>query len=285
VGKGSTFTIELPLRVDVREALREASVETAATPAGEPVVTKTGAAVLVIDDDPDARQLLQRTLEREGFVVFTAASGEDGMELARVIRPALITLDVMMPGMDGWSVLRALKADPGLRPIPVVMVTIVGEADTGFALGATDYMTKPVDRAHLVESIQRYVGGRAATTVLVIEDDEPTRTLARRMLEEAGFVVDEAENGAVGLERVRAAPPSIILLDLMMPVMDGFAFLTQLRSGGAGSEIPVLVLTAKELSEDEQRFLAAKTETVLSKDDAGLQSLVRRVRDSIGVAG
>ncbi|MEY4674113.1 MAG: hypothetical protein RL148_1897 [Planctomycetota bacterium] len=284
VGKGSTFTIELPLRVDVREALREASVETAATPAGEPVVTKTGAAVLVIDDDPDARQLLQRTLEREGFVVFTAASGEDGMELARVIRPALITLDVMMPGMDGWSVLRALKADPGLRPIPVVMVTIVGEADTGFALGATDYMTKPVDRAHLVESIQRYVGGRAATTVLVIEDDEPTRTLARRMLEEAGFVVDEAENGAVGLERVRAAPPSIILLDLMMPVMDGFEFLTQLRSGSAGRQIPVLVLTAKELTKDEQRFLDARTETVLNKEEAGMESLVRRVRDSIGAA-
>ncbi len=284
VGQGSTFTIELPLRVDVREALREASVGSAATPVGAPVAAATGAAVLVIDDDPDARQLLQRTLEREGYVVFTAASGHDGMELARAIRPALITLDVMMPGMDGWSVLRALKADPGLRPIPVVMVTIVGEADTGFALGATDYMTKPVDRAHLVESIQRYVRGQAATTVLVIEDDEPTRTLARRMLEEAGFLVDEAENGAVGLERVRAAPPSIILLDLMMPVMDGFEFLNQLRSGGAGSEIPVLVLTAKELTKDEQRFLDARTETVLNKEDAGMERLVRRVRDSIGAA-
>ena len=285
VGRGSTFTIELPLRVDVREAIRDASAEGAAATASTPATSADGATVLVIDDDPDARQLLQRTLEREHFAVVTAGSGKDGLELARRIRPSLITLDVMMPGMDGWFVLRALKADPELRHIPVVMVTIVGQADTGFALGATDYMTKPVDRAHLVDSIRRYVGTRATTSVLVVEDDEPTRTLARRMLEEAGFVVDEAENGAVGLERVRAAPPSIILLDLMMPVMDGFAFLTQLRSGGAGSEIPVLVLTAKELSEDEQRFLAAKTETVLSKDDAGLQSLVRRVRDSIGVAG
>lgn len=285
VGRGSTFTIELPLRVDVREAIRDASAEGQMATDGTAAASADGATVLVIDDDPDARQLLQRTLERENFSVVTAASGQEGLEVARRVRPALITLDVTMPGMDGWFVLRALKADPELRSIPVVMVTIVGQAETGFALGATDYMTKPVDRAHLVESIRRYVGTRATTSVLVVEDDEPTRTLVRRMLEEAGFVVDEAENGAVGLERVRATPPSIILLDLMMPVMDGFAFLTQLRSGGAGSEIPVLVLTAKELSEDEQRFLAARTETVISKDDAGLQGLVRRVRDSIGVAG
>lgn len=282
VGKGSCFTIELPLGVDAPAAPRVADGEarparTGPSPVRAPHATK----VLVIDDDEDARRLLARTLERDGFEVVTADSGEAGLELAREVGPSLITLDVMMPTMDGWSVLRALKSDAKLRHIPVVMVTIVGEAGRGFALGATDYLTKPVDRGMLVEAIRRYVGSDAALRVLVVEDDPMTRAILRRTLDEAGFVVEEAEHGAEGIARVRANPPAMVLLDLMMPVMDGFEFLTQLRSDPGNSGIPVLVLTAKELTSDEQQFLSTRAESVITKDADALDALVHRIRASL----
>jgi signal transduction histidine kinase/CheY-like chemotaxis protein len=282
VGEGSTFTIELPLRVDARDALRETGA--AAVDRGEGRAEPGAGTVLVIDDDEDARQLLARTLERDGFRAVTAGSGEEGLELARQLQPALITLDVMMPTMDGWSVLRALKADATLRHIPVVMVTIVGEVGRGFALGATDYLTKPVDRGLLVDAIRRYVGTQATPRVLIVEDDAMTRAILRRTLDEAGFAVDEAEHGATGLAQVRATPPSIILLDLMMPVMDGFEFLSELRSDAAHSAIPVLVLTAKELSRDEEQFLNARAENVITKDADALDALVQQVRASLPTA-
>ncbi|MGA1525041.1 MAG: response regulator, partial [Planctomycetota bacterium] len=182
------------------------------------------------------------------------------------------------------SVLRALKADATLRHIPVVMVTIVGEVGRGFALGATDYLTKPVDRGLLVDAIRRYVGTQATPRVLIVEDDAMTRAILRRTLDEAGFAVDEAEHGAAGLAQVRATPPSIILLDLMMPVMDGFEFLSELRSDAAHSAIPVLVLTAKELSRDEEQFLNARAENVITKDADALDALVQQVRASLPTA-
>ncbi|MDA0374768.1 MAG: response regulator [Planctomycetota bacterium] len=280
-GEGSVFTIELPTRVDAREALRGAVADAEAVLAGATQVDTHGAPILVIDDDPDARQLLERTLQREGFGVVTADCGVAGLELARRLRPALITLDVMMPSMDGWAVLRTLKADPDLREIPVVMVTIVGEQALGLTLGATDYLTKPVDRGQLVEAIQRHVGSKTAPRVLVVEDDEPIRSLVERTLEDAGFAVDAAENGQVGLERVAAGRPDLVLLDLMMPVMDGFEFLTRLRESADHREIPVVILTAKELTAEEQNFLTARTAAVVAKGGGALEGIVARVRSSI----
>ncbi|MDA1221545.1 MAG: response regulator, partial [Planctomycetota bacterium] len=280
-GEGSVFTIELPTRVDAREALRGAVADAEAVLAGATQVDTHGAPILVIDDNPDARQLLERTLQREGFGVVTADCGVAGLELARRLRPALITLDVMMPSMDGWAVLRTLKADPDLREIPVVMVTIVGEQALGLTLGATDYLTKPVDRGQLVEAIQRHVGSKTAPRVLVVEDDEPIRSLVERTLEDAGFAVDAAENGQVGLERVAAERPDLVLLDLMMPVMDGFEFLTRLRESADHREIPVVILTAKELTAEEQNFLTARTAAVVAKGGGALEGIVARVRSSI----
>src|SRR5204862_2899850 len=184
--------------------------------------------VLVIDDEASVRDLMQRFLTKEGFRVVTASGGEDGLRYARELRPDAITLDVMMPGMDGWSVLSALKADPAVADIPVVMLTIVDDRNHGYTLGASDYLMKPVDRDRLLALLRRYQNG-SARRVLVVDDDAGTRTVMRSFLERDGWTVSEAENGLAALELVGRERPSLVLLDLRMPVMDGFEFVAELR--------------------------------------------------------
>ena len=184
----------------------------------------------MIDDDPDARDLMRRFLAREGFDTLTAPDAAEGLRLARQFKPTLITLDVVMPRMDGWAVLKELKEDPALAAIPVVMLSILDEQEKGFALGAADYLTKPFDRDRLRSVLQAHRGGEPGARVLVVEDDDATRAILRDMLEREGCTVDVAENGLVALERVAKAKPDIILLDLLMPKMDGFEFLAALRA-------------------------------------------------------
>src|SRR5439155_18393380 len=186
-GMGSTFTIRLPARVALEPvAPAPESVE-------PPLPAAAGARnVLVIDDDVGVRELMVRYLGRDGFRVRTAASGEEGLRLARALRPDAITLDVMMPGMDGWAVLTALKGDPELADIPVIMLTIVDDKQLGFALGASEYITKPVDRERLAAVLRRFCGDRAVCSVLVVEDDPDTRVMLRRHLERVGWAVSEA---------------------------------------------------------------------------------------------
>ena len=202
-----------------------------ASPAAPPVAEGPAGAslVLVIDDDPGVRELMGRYLTREGFRVAVASSGDEGLRLARELRPDAITLDVMMPGLDGWAVLGALKADAATADIPVVMLTIVDDRNLGYALGAAEYLTKPIDRERLLAVLARY---RRDRPVLIVEDDAPLRELLRRMLEREGYTVVEAEHGRAALDRLREGAPGVILLDLMMPVMDGFEFLAELRRGG-----------------------------------------------------
>jgi CheY-like chemotaxis protein len=284
-GEGSTFSIELPATVDALEAAKSAAaaggqaveiVEGESRP-----VPLAGRPVLVIDDEADARDLLQRTLEGDGFDVRTAESGEEGLRLARELAPAAITLDVMMPGMDGWEVLRRLKADPELQRIPVVMVSILHEKGMGFALGAAEYLTKPVDRKLLLYLAGRYAAKESRGLVLVVEDDPPTRELVRRTLEQEGWRVDEAENGKRGLERAAEETPDLVVLDLMMPVMDGFEFLREFRRSEAGRGVPVLVLTAKELDPEERRFLEERADSVVQKDAAELDAAIGQVRTAV----
>ena len=189
--------------------------------------------VLVIDDDPAMHDLVRRTLEKEGIAVIPALSGEEGIELARQLKPSVITLDVMMPGSDGWNVLRTLKADPVLGKIPVVMLTIIDDKNLGFSLGASEYLTKPVDRDRLIQVIRRFRhegGGRA----LVVDDDEAARDRMRELLRGESWDVNEARNGREALEALGRGLPDLILLDLMMPEMNGFEFLAALRGPGGG---------------------------------------------------
>jgi CheY-like chemotaxis protein len=237
--------------------------------------------VLVIDDDPAARDLMRRFLAREGFEPVVADSGETGLRLAREAPPNVITLDVMMPKMDGWSVLQQLKADPALRDIPVIMVTIVDDKNLGYTLGAADYITKPVDREHLGRVLSKYRTPHAPCPVLLIEDDETTRGMMRTMLEREGWQVKEATNGREGLERLAEAVPNAILLDLMMPEMDGFEFVAELRKRSEWRNIPVVVITAKELTGEDKRRLNGLVERVLLKGAFTREELLGRVRELV----
>ncbi|NJN16238.1 MAG: response regulator [Oscillochloris sp.] len=193
---------------------------------------------------------MRRTLEREGVRVLSATTGEQGLSLAREHHPDLITLDVLLGGVDGWDVLVELKADPQLAPVPVLMLTIMDDRSTGFALGAADYLTKPVDRRRLVQLVGRYAVRSTDTdrSILVIEDDASTREMMMRTVEQAGWDVIGASHGHEGLAQVAAQRPALILLDLMMPEMDGFTFLEQLRANRSWADIPVVVVTAMDLS-------------------------------------
>jgi len=273
-GKGSTFTVALPREVQEPTAptqfLARPGVSAAGPAAGGPCV-------LVIDDDPSVRELMQRSLSKEGFRVEAAADGQTGLTLARQLRPAVITLDVMMPHMDGWSVLGALKADAATASIPVIMLTIVDDKQMGFALGAADYFTKPIDFQRLHQVLDKYRQPGVKQTVLIVEDHPETREMLRRTLEKAGWAVAEASNGRVGLERMATTQPKLILLDLMMPEMDGFEFLEALRREGHPRRVPVIVITAKELTDEDRRRLNGGVERILQKGAVTGEQLLAEV--------
>ncbi len=230
--------------------------------------------VLVIDDEPAIHDLLGRTLAKHGFKVESARSGEEGLRLARKIRPIAITLDVMMPGMDGWTVLSALKLDPELCDIPVLMLTIVDNENVGYALGAADYLTKPLNRDRLLAILSRYRGAGPSGSALVVEDDDDSRMVMRRALEAEGWKVQDAANGRVALEYLNSGRPSIILLDLMMPEMDGFEFLEQLRRRPEAKNIPVIVVTAKDLTPEDRARLNGDVSRILRKGQFHIQDLL-----------
>jgi CheY-like chemotaxis protein len=277
LGQGSTFTIRLPAEVvdPKAETTPQAEVFQASTlPEGVPTV-------LVIDDDPTVCEFLQRFLSKEGFRVASAAGGEEGLRLAKTLHPAVITLDVMMPGMDGWAVLTALKADANVADIPVIMLTIVDDKNLGYALGAADYLTKPIDRERLAIILQKYRCAHPPCTVLVVEDDADTCDTLRRMLAKEGWTVSEAENGQVALAQVAARQPAVILLDLMMPEMDGFEFIAELRKHQEWRTIPVVVVTAKDLTPEERQRLSGHVEKILQKAAYSREDLLREVRDLV----
>jgi CheY-like chemotaxis protein len=201
--------------------------------------------------------------------------------LARKLKPAVITLDVMMPGMDGWAVLSALKADAELAGIPVIMMTIVDDKNMGFALGAADYLTKPIDWNRLSSLLKKYRNATLSQRVLVVEDDPQTREMLRRLLEKEGWKVLEAENGRVALERMATETPALILLDLMMPEMDGFEFMEELRKRADWRELPVIVITAKDVTEEDRRRLNGHVIQILQKGAYRTEQLLSEVRNLI----
>jgi len=276
-GKGSTFTITLPDRTGEAPAAAAAQTAPRVAEAAEGAST-----ILVVDDDPAVLDLLSITLGKEGYRVIHARSGEEAIAQARAHRPQAITLDVVMPRMDGWSVLVALKADPELRDIPVIVVSIVKDRGMALTLGAADFMTKPVDRASLTAMLRQHSPVAGAGPVLLVEDDEAAREATRRMLDKLGFRAAEATNGREALGWLEAnPPPSLILLDLMMPEMDGFAFLEAIKGNPGLCHIPVVVLTAKELSAEEKQLLTGRTAHVLAKGDTSSIDLAEAIRRSI----
>ncbi|MEO8480003.1 MAG: response regulator, partial [Gemmatimonadota bacterium] len=275
-GKGSTFTIRIPEDVDAAAASDDGSDAGALESGG------TSGRILVIDDEASVRTLLRRFLVREGFAVEEASSGEAGIALARSTRPDAITLDVMMPGMDGWEVLTALKSEADLADIPVIMLTVVDDKKLGYALGAAEYLTKPIDREHLRRVLASYRADDQTRRVLVVEDDHATGDLLRRTLESEGWTVVVAENGREGLACYDEAPPSLILLDLMMPEMDGFDFLETIRGAPRASTAPVIVVTAKDLTPDDHRRLNGNVTAVLQKGGYSRDELLSEIASQLG---
>ncbi len=271
-GSGSVFTIEVPADLDPG-APDASSEEGRAGSEAEP-----GDCVLVIDDDPAARELLTRFLEREGFHACTAADGRAGLALARELRPRVVLLDVEMPHLDGWSVLHAIRSDPELAHTPVVMVSVVNEQGLGYTLGATDYLVKPIEWDRLKAIMDRYHHAQTAD-VLVVDDDPDARERLRTMLERDGWQVTEAGNGREALARIAARVPGLILLDLMMPIMNGCDFLAALRARSEWREIPIVVLTAKDVTPSDRARLEQRVDQVFIKGTISLRDLARDLRE------
>jgi CheY-like chemotaxis protein len=274
-GAGSTFTIQLPCAPAPKA---EPEPEAPAAPRVSRA-REDDPLVLVVDDDPAVREFMERFLEREGYRVITAADGIAALALAREHHPTAITLDVMMPQVDGWTVLAAIKGDPTLADIPVILVTIVDEKQRGYSLGATDYMVKPIDRRRLSELLAT-LSGRGGK-LLVVDDDALSRSLVRQATEREGWTVSEAANGVEALDAVRAATPDAIVLDLMMPEMNGFEFLAELRQRPEWRAIPVVVVSAMELTNEERARLNGHVEAVVRKSAHDREQLMQQVRQML----
>ena len=274
-GKGTTFIVTIPITVidkkkqETSELITETSSE------------DTKYKVLVIDDDDNAQDMMKKFLEKQDFSILQAKSGEDGLNLAAEHLPDVITLDVMMPEMDGWEVLAALQANETTKNIPVIMLTMANEPDIGYSLGATDYLTKPVNWNELSSVLMRHQIASDSQAILIVEDDETTRDMLRKSLETNEFKVRTAVNGKEALEKVKQSKPGLILLDLMMPEMDGFEFAEKLRENKEWLDIPVVVITAKDLTKDDHQRLKGNVEAIMQKGSYSRNDLLTEVGDRI----
>ena len=273
-GEGTIFRMRLPVNIAAGQETERTEVARTRLPE----VFGSGTRLLVIDDEPAARDLMQRFLSKEGFSVITAASGPEGLRLAKALHPDAITLDVMMPGMDGWAALKELKFDPDLADIPVIMLTMVDSMNLGYALGAAEYLTKPVDRTRLLAVLENYRRGSLAGTVLVVEDDVSARDMLRRMLERENWTVAEACNGREALEWLSQNEANVILLDLMMPQMDGFEFVEHWHVRDPARSTPILVVTSKDLSDDDHLRLNGYVEKIVQKGAYAREQLMHEIQ-------
>jgi CheY-like chemotaxis protein len=269
-GKGSTFTIVLP------DQASEPAVQPLDADMPESMAQRSTSAinVLVVDDDLAVHDVLAVALGREGYALMHARDGAEALEIMRKTPPDVVTLDVMMPKVDGWSVLGIMKSEPALEHIPVIMLTIVDDRNLGYSLGASEFMTKPIDRNKLIALLRKLAPAAKDVAVLIVDDDADVRGIIKDTVESMGMKAATAVNGRAALRWLDENPkPDLILLDLMMPDVDGFEFLEKIRAQQEFGDVPVVVLTAKELSEAERNFLAERTLLVLSKSAQPIGSL------------
>ena len=278
-GAGSTFTVRVPARVKPAKSpytvVEKEAAQQAPAPKGR---------VLIIDDDEAVHAVLTNMLTREGYSTRDARDGKEGLRLAREYHPDIVILDILMPGMDGWTVLSQLKAIPECATIPIILLTMLENKEMGFALGAADYLTKPIEAEKLLPVLARHAAPhqRESATVLVVEDDPPSRELVVRMLTQEGVAVKEACNGKEALEALQSGVmPVMIILDLVMAEMDGFEFLRQIRPHAEWSKIPVVVVSSLDLSTDAQQTLKSQVERIFEKGRFAREDLLREVRESI----
>ena len=272
-GSGSAFTCWLPAAVS--EPIPEGEAAVAASNV-EP--ERRRSSILLIDDEPFNEQLLRRYFEKEGWELVFADNGQQGIELAKRLRPKAICLDILMPGMDGWSVLSQLKSDPDVADIPVVIMSLTRDKQPGFTLGASEFLTKPVERQRLIQVMEKYVRRREGRSVLVIEDDATTSELTTKLLEKEGYSVAQASNGRFALEAMEKETPALILLDLMMPEIDGFQFVAELRRRDEWRDVPIVVVTAKSITSADRQKLNGYVRNIVQKGAIDYKTLLANIR-------
>jgi CheY-like chemotaxis protein len=224
--------------------------------------------VLVVDDEPSARELLASYLESAGYAVTAVSSGAEAVEKARQLRPAAITLDILMPGGSGFGTLAELKKTGETAYIPIIVVSVVDQKETAFTLGAAEYLVKPVQKSTLLNTLRKHLGVASgpARRILVIDDDPVTLDVVSDTLRSVGYTPHAVSSGKEALEFLSNANVDAILLDLMMPEMDGFEVLSAIKDIPELYEVPVFVLTAKDLTEPESRILKRGARALFRKD-------------------
>ena len=272
-GKGSVFTARFSKALEAVGSTMETEFPSRRSRVGgsslalEKLKSSTNRPkVLVIDDDDSARDLLKRQLEREGYLVWTAGSGSEGLRLARELKPAVITLDVFMPGMTGWEFMREVQADPEIAGIPVIIVSMLEAHYAGSAMGASDYLVKPVQAEELIRLVEKHADGRAKDRVLIVEDSPEYQKVLGRFLAKAGYVSEIADNGRIGFERLKAGEFGLVLLDLLMPEMDGFEFLDRMKLRSELADVPVVIIIAKDLTPEDLQRLRGHAVSIIEKN-------------------
>jgi signal transduction histidine kinase/CheY-like chemotaxis protein len=235
--------------------------------------------VVLVDDDVAMHDLIKRTISKLNLTLLGATNSEKGMELIREVKPKLILLDVLMPGRDGWSLLKECKTDKELKDIPVIMISQLNQSNLASSLGANDYLTKPIDRTHFINTLKRILGSDTQNQkVLVIDDDKDVRELLSRLLKDAGYRPIDARDGKEGLERTKDEP-ALIILDLEMPRMDGFEFLDNyIKDVPEDKRAPVLVFSGKDLTDVQEDLLKERVIGLVKKDDVSMDNLSKMIQ-------
>ena len=279
-GEGTTFTLVIPTRYEARVVHAETGAEV--TPAEKGTSSDASKrnipSVLVVDDDPSARELLTRHLEREGFTVTTASSGAEALEQTKTVKPLAVLLDVMMPGLDGWHVLKAIRANPDTKDIPVIMQTVLDDRNFAYALGATSYLKKPGRRDELAKALQLLATPTAGHEVLIVDDDQAANERLIEMLTRDGWNCRMALNGVEALKALTDHQPDLVLIDLIMPEMDGYAFIREVRKNAKFDDLPMVIMTAEDVRSGKVRELASETAGIVQKGSLPLADLVADLR-------
>ncbi|MGE5843194.1 MAG: response regulator, partial [Deltaproteobacteria bacterium] len=275
-GKGTTFTVTLPFtKREAEKVAEKAGADREERPAA--VDTKGKKVLLAIDDDPDVLSLLKQNLEDEGFYVVGGLSAEEGIRKAKEIHPFAVTLDVLMPQKDGWSVLSELKADPATRGIPIIMLSIIENKDLGYSLGAFDYLLKPFQKEAILAALHR-IPSAPAKRVLVVDDEPAAVDLLTQILQDEGYQVTGAYSGEEALRALETLPRDIILLDLLMPDMDGFEVVQRVKANPRWRDIPIIVVTAKDLTDDDCSLLCNSVDRIIQKAGLARETLMKEVQ-------